>query len=57
MTSLLSLLTRAVLIGLVYGLSFIPTATLTRPDDDGGLEVVDESSAPDEPGTGGEPGA
>jgi hypothetical protein len=57
MTSLLSLLTGVVLIGLVYGLSFIPSATLPRPDDDTGLEVVDEGSAPDESGTGGETGA
>ena len=39
---MLSLLSGAVLIGLVYGLSFLPTATLPRPDD---IELVDEDSA------------
>jgi len=53
MYSLLSLLTGAVLIGLVYGLSFLPTATLARPDDELGLGVVDEGLAPDDNDTGG----
>jgi len=30
------------MIGLVYGLSFIPTATLSRPDDEIGLGVTDD---------------
>jgi len=42
MQSVLSLLTGAVLIGLVYGLSFLPTATLARYDD---VEVADEDGA------------
>jgi len=52
MYSLLSLLTGAVLIGLVYGLSFLPTATLARADDELGVGVVDEGSAPDDTNTG-----
>ena len=36
MQSVLSLLTGAVMVVLVYGLSFIPSATLTRSDDIGG---------------------
>lgn len=32
--SILSLLSSAVLAGLIYGLSFLPTATLARYDDD-----------------------
>lgn len=32
--SILSLLTSLVLVGLVYGLSFVPSATLTRSDDE-----------------------
>ncbi|MCB1442555.1 MAG: hypothetical protein KDJ72_05985 [Methyloceanibacter sp.] len=39
--SVLSLLTSAVLVGLVYGLSFLPTASLARPDDEVGLGLVD----------------
>ena len=39
--SILSLLTSAVLVGLVYGLSFLPTASLARPDDEVGLGLVD----------------
>jgi hypothetical protein len=42
MYSLLSLLTGAVLVGLVYGLSFLPTATLSRSDDEPGLGVTDD---------------
>jgi len=48
--SVLSLLTSVALIGLVYGLSFLPNATLTRPDD--GFGVVEDASAPDEPDAG-----
>ena len=39
--SVLSLLTSAVLVGLVYGLSFLPTASLARPEDEVGLGFVD----------------
>ena len=45
MYSLLSILTGAVLIGLVYGLSFLPTATLTRPDDDVEVGVIEDDAA------------
>ncbi|MGH6737129.1 MAG: hypothetical protein ACRECX_13795 [Methyloceanibacter sp.] len=46
--SLLSLLSGAVLVALVYGLSFLPTATLDRSDD---IELVDtENLAVDEDG-------
>jgi hypothetical protein len=45
--SVLSLLTGAVLIGLVYGLSFLPTATLARPDDEIGLGQMDDAAKPD----------
>lgn len=48
MQTVLSLLSGAVMIGLVYGLSFIPTATLPRPDDEVGVGMVgDDGSAPD----------
>jgi hypothetical protein len=47
MYSVLSLLTGAVLIGSVYGLSFLPTATLARSDDEPGLGVSDDASTPD----------
>ncbi|MEZ5874706.1 MAG: hypothetical protein R3D30_07685 [Hyphomicrobiales bacterium] len=40
--SVLSLVTGAVMIVLVYGLSFIPTATLARSDDVG---MVDDEGA------------
>ncbi len=39
--SVLSILTSVVLAGLVYGLSFLPTATLTRPDDEISLDMSD----------------
>ncbi len=46
--AVLSLLSGAVMIGLVYGLSFIPTATLSRPDDEVGVGMVgDDTIAPD----------
>jgi len=48
MYSLLSLLTGAVLIGLVYGLSFLPTATLARSDDEIGLGLTDDATPPDD---------
>jgi hypothetical protein len=46
MYSLLSVLTGAVLVGLVYGLSFLPTATLTRPDDEIAVEAGNTDSEP-----------
>jgi hypothetical protein len=46
MQAVLSLLSGAVMIGLVYGLSFIPTATLSQPDDEAGLGMVDDDGAP-----------
>lgn len=48
--SVLSLLTSVVLVGLVYGLSFLPNATLTRSDD--GFGLVEDGSTPDEPEAG-----
>lgn len=39
--SVLSLLASVVLAGLVYGLSFLPTATLTRPDEEISLDLSD----------------
>lgn len=57
MTSLFSLLTGAVLIALVYGLSFLPTATLPRPDDEAGFEVVEEGAAPKDTDKGSAPNA
>lgn len=53
MQSVLSLLSGVVLIGLVYGLSFLPSATLTRyddiglSDDDGGSADADTEALPD----------
>jgi hypothetical protein len=46
--SVLSLLTGAVLVGLVYGLSFLPTATLSRPDDEIGVGMVEGDAAPND---------
>ena len=39
--SILSFLTSVVLVGLVYGLSFVPSATLTRPDDEIELDKIE----------------
>jgi hypothetical protein len=48
MQAVLSLLSGAVMIGLVYGLSFIPTATLSRLDDEVGVGMLgDDTAAPD----------
>jgi len=48
MQTVLSLLSGALMIGLVYGLSFIPTATLPRPDDDIGVGMIGgDGTAPD----------
>jgi hypothetical protein len=48
MQTVLSLLSGAVMIGLVYGLSFIPTATLSRTDDEVELGIVgDDGTGPD----------
>jgi hypothetical protein len=52
MYSLLSLLTGAVLVGLVYGLSFLPTATLARPDDELGLGVTEDGTGADDSDSG-----
>lgn len=57
MYSLLSLLTGAVLVGLVYGLSFLPTATLARADDETGVGMTDDASAPEDGDTEGTPDA
>jgi len=46
MMSVLSLLSGVVLAGLIYGLSFFPTATLTRYDDDV-LGLADDSVTPE----------
>jgi hypothetical protein len=46
--SVLSLLSGAVLIGLVYGLSFVPSATLSRPDDME-LGLADDDAAKRDP--------
>jgi hypothetical protein len=45
MQTMLSFVSGALMIGLVYGLSFIPTATLSRPDDEIGLGVTDDDGA------------
>ncbi|WP_141700552.1 hypothetical protein [Methyloceanibacter superfactus] len=45
--SVLSLLSGAVLAGLIYGLSFFPTATLTRYDDDVAGLADDTGALPD----------
>jgi hypothetical protein len=47
MVSVLSLLSGVVMIGLVYGLSLLPTATLTRHDD---IALADDDSALPGPG-------
>jgi hypothetical protein len=39
--TILSLLTSVVLVGLVYGLSFLPSASLARPDDEVGLGFIE----------------
>ena len=44
MYSVLSVLTGAVLIVLVYGLSFLPTATLARPDDEISLGLDEDET-------------
>lgn len=43
--SVLSLLTSVVLAGLVYGLSFLPNATLNRPDDEIGVGLNGDEPA------------
>jgi len=45
MQAVLSLVSGALMIGLVYGLSFIPTATLPRPDDEVGVGMIDGDGA------------
>jgi hypothetical protein len=56
MYSLLSVLTGTVLIGLVYGLSFLPTATLVRPDDEIGVGMDDDETAVEADDTDATPG-
>ncbi|WP_159079817.1 hypothetical protein [Methyloceanibacter sp. wino2] len=55
--SILSLLTSVVLVGLVYGLSFVPSATLTRSDDEIEFDqiesVVSADDSTSEDATGG----
>lgn len=43
--SILSLLASVALVGLVYGLSFLPTASLARPDDEVGLGLTDRAAS------------
>ncbi len=43
--SVLSLLTSVVLVALVYGLSFLPTASLARLDDEVGLDLTDTAAS------------
>ena len=43
--SVLSLLTSVVLAGLVYGLSFLPNATLTQADDEIGVGLNGDEPA------------
>lgn len=57
MYSLLSVLTGAVLIGLVYGLSFLPTATLSQPDEDVEVGVDEDETAVEADNTDARPGA
>jgi hypothetical protein len=57
MYSLLSVLTGAVLVGLVYGLSFLPTATLIRADDEIGVGLDEDEAAVETGDTDSEPGA
>lgn len=46
--SILPLLTSGALVGLVYGLSFLPSASLARPDDEVGLGLIETVGAPDD---------
>jgi hypothetical protein len=57
MYSLLSVLTGAVLIGLVYGLSFLPTARLAQPDEDVEVAVDEDETAVEADNTHASPGA
>lgn len=45
--SILSLLTSVVLVGLVYGLSFVPSATLTRSDDEIEFDQIESVASAD----------
>ena len=49
--SILSFLTSVVLVGLVYGLSFVPSATLTRPDDEIELDKIESVATAEESAT------
>jgi len=46
--SILSLLTSVTLVGLVYGLSFLPSASLERPDDEVGLGMIETVASKDD---------
>ena len=46
--SILSLLASGALVGLVYGLSFVPSASLARPDDEVGLGLLDTVARSDD---------
>lgn len=57
MYSLLSVLTGTVLVALVYGLSFLPTATLAPPDDEIGVGLDEDETAVEADDTDATPGA
>lgn len=43
--SILSFLTSVVLVGLIYGLSFVPSATLKRSDDEVESDLIETVSS------------
>ena len=50
--SILSLLASVTLVGIVYGLSFLPSASLARPDDEVGLGTIEKVTPKDDCNTG-----
>ena len=50
--SILSILATGTLVGLVYGLSFLPSASLARPDDEVGLCTIEKVASKDDCTTG-----
>ncbi len=46
--SILSLLISGILVGLVYGLSFLPSASLARSDDEVGLGLIETVAVAEE---------
>lgn len=50
--SILSLLASMILVGIVYGLSFLPSASLARPDDEVGLGTIEKVTSKDDCNTG-----